>query len=89
MRLSDREKSAEEAEGDLTPMIDMTFQLIAFLYGSWLILPRPNRMREWIFRQANSPKPPEERTRTAASPFSWQKCAGAGPAHFMALDRGR
>ena len=82
MRLRSR-KSAEEAEGDLTPMIDMTFQLIAFfmVLVNFTQAEQDARVDLPASKLAKPPEGEQEQPLT----IQLAKMPGAGPAHFMAL----
>jgi len=82
MRVRSR-KFAEEAEGDLTPMIDMTFQLIAF-FMVLVNFTQAEQDARVDLPASKLAKPPEEQQEQPLT-IQLAKMTGSGPDHFMAL----
>ena len=85
MRISSR-KSTEEAEGDLTPMIDMTFQLIAF-FMVLVNFTKAEQDARVDLPASKLAKPPEGEQEQPLT-IQLAKMPGSGPANFMALISG-
>lgn len=82
MRVRSR-KTAEAAEGDLTPMIDMTFQLIAF----FMVLVNFTQAEQDARVDLPASKLAKPPTESQEQPLTIQlaKMPGSEPAEFMAL----